>query len=472
MAPRVDGRTPVSMEDAVGYSGIECTHQAAMVNVLVLKHDRLFLLVDEYGNIAPPGQCGTGLFHDDTRILSHYALRFAGGEPVRLSSQTASPFQALVDLAITDRAFGGDSWDPKNVIHIRRELVLDDRLVERVTLTNFLMRPVDVWVRLDVASDFADIFEVRGWRREGRGQFYAPEVTERSLVFAYRGQDGAIIESSVVFEQAPTEVDRRGARWDLQLEPKARCTLEWHVAPGRAARSRGGGPSVGERLARLTAEYERWRAECARWRTDVAEFNTTLAQAVDDLRSLYIHTDGEEIISAGIPWYTTAFGRDAILTSLQTLPLNPAIANDTLRYLAHHQGEKVDPFTEEQPGKIMHELRRGELARAGEIPHVPYYGTIDATPLWLVLLHETWRWTGDTTLVRDLLPHAERALAWIDHYGDLDGDGFVEYARTSEKGLVNQGWKDSGDGVPFPDGRLPEPPIALVEVQGYVCDAK
>jgi glycogen debranching enzyme len=197
-----------------------------------------------------------------------------------------------------------------------------------------------------------------------------------------------------------------------------------------------------------------------------------LRRATDDLRALYMEVDREDVITAGIPWYSTVFGRDAIITSLETLPLNPAIARDTLRYLARRQGEHEDPFTEEQPGRILHELRRGEMARAGEIPHVPYFGTVDATPLWLILLHETWRWTGDDALVRELLPNAERALAWIDRYGDADGDGFVEYARTSAKGLVNQGWKDSGDGVSFPDGRQPAPPIALVEVQGYVHDAK
>jgi len=166
------------------------------------------------------------------------------------------------------------------------------------------------------------------------------------------------------------------------------------------------------------------------------------------------------------------FGRDAVITSLETLSLNPRIAIDALRYLARYQGTKEHAYTEEQPGKIMHELRRGEMARSGEIPHIPYYGTIDATPLWLVLVHETWRWTGDDALIRELLPNVRRALAWIDEYGDRDGDGFVEYASTSPRGLVNQGWKDSGDGVPLPDGRLPHPPIALIEVQGYVYDAK
>jgi len=201
-------------------------------------------------------------------------------------------------------------------------------------------------------------------------------------------------------------------------------------------------------------------------------FDDALSRATVDLRSLYITAGGDRAISAGIPWYSTVFGRDSIITSIETLPLNPTIAVDTLRYLARRQGVRENSYTEEQPGRIMHELRRGELARSGEIPHVPYYGTIDATPLWLVLLHETWRWTGDFSLVQELLPNARRALEWIDRYGDLDGDGLVEYASTSARGLVNQGWKDSGDGVPFPNGRLPDPPIALIEVQGYVFDAK
>ncbi|HKO15413.1 MAG TPA: amylo-alpha-1,6-glucosidase, partial [Gemmatimonadaceae bacterium] len=230
--------------------------------------------------------------------------------------------------------------------------------------------------------------------------------------------------------------------------------------------------TLDEHRVALDSRYDGWRAACSRWTSTVDVFDATLARAVDDLRALYVEIDGAEVISAGIPWYSTVFGRDSIITSLQTLPLTPRIAADTLRYLASWQGTKEDRYTEEQPGKILHELRRGELARSGEIPHVPYYGSVDATPLWVVLLHETWRWTGDLALVRELMPNALRALEWIDRYGDLDGDGFVEYASTSERGLVNQGWKDSSDGVPFPDGRLPAPPIALVEVQGYVYDAR
>jgi glycogen debranching enzyme len=463
---------PVAMEEAVGYPAIDCHHQVLMEEYLVAKHDRSFLLVDEHGDIRPPGHCGLGLYHDDTRVLSHYALSFLGGPASLLSSRATSMYGLQVDLAIGDHTFGGDSWDPRNVVHVRREFLLSDRLEERVTLTSFLPRPLEFWLELEAGCDFADIFEVRGWRRGRRGQHYAPVHDERSLCFSYRGRDGALLETRIRFATAPDLIAGRRARWSLRLEPGEPRALEWEVLPRQElepmeALDRG-------RLDRgiLARQYREWREECARWSTDVEEFNHSLQRALTDLRGLYTTIAGESVITAGIPWYSTVFGRDSIITSLQALTLTPRLARDTLRYLARHQGSREDPFTEEQPGKIMHELRRGELARAGEIPHVPYYGTIDATPLWLILLHETWRWTGDETLVRELLPNAERALAWIDRYGDVDGDGLLEYHRTSEKGLINQGWKDSGDGVPFPDGSLPEPPIALVEVQGYVYDAK
>lgn len=474
MSAREEREIPVSMKEAVGYSGIDC-YEASVEGALVLKHDRLFLLVDGHGDIVPPGKCGLGLFHDDTRILSRYALRVAGGPPTLLSSQVPWMYGALIDLAVTDMQFGGTAWDPKNTVHIRREVLLGDTMLERVTLTGYRTAPIDFWMELSVGCDFADIFEVRGWHRPERGQFYAPQVGSRSIVFPYRGRDGSRIGTTLRFREPPDSLGPDCARWEIRLEPGRPRVVEWEVVPGladeRGAWAPGADP-LDHRRREMGALRDAWRGECSAWSTDVEEFDTTLASAVDDLRALYVTIDGEEVISAGIPWYSTVFGRDSVIASLQTLPLNPRIARDTLRYLARHQGIKEDPFTEEQPGKIMHELRRGEMARAGEIPHVPYYGTIDATPLWLVLLHETWRWTGDRELVTGLLPNARRALEWIDRYGDLDGDGFVEYSRTSDKGLVNQGWKDSGDGVPFPDGVLPDPPIALVEVQGYVCDAK
>jgi len=461
-----------SMEDAVGYATLPCEHELPVADALALKHDRVFLLINRSGNIAPAGRCSLGLFEDDTRILSHYELRGAGTPPVRLSAQVAQPFTARIDLAVNDHAFGGDTWDPKHAIHVQRELIVDEALLERLTLTNFLIRPIDYWLELSVGCDFADIFELRGWKREARGQFFRPTVDDRAIRFAYRGRDGMVIESAVCFREGPHSIGPHGARWSFQLMPGVPVELEWEVRSQRRQTSVVAGISFDQRHERLTGVYDAWRNDCSRWTSDVEVFDAELSRAVDDLCSLYVTAGGDRAISAGIPWYSTVFGRDSIITSIETLPLNPTIAIDTLRYLARRQGTRENSFTEEQPGRIMHELRRGELARSGEIPHVPYYGTIDATPLWLVLLHETWRWTGNFDLVQELLPNARRALEWIDRYGDLDGDGLVEYARTSARGLVNQGWKDSGDGVPFPDGRLPEPPVALIEVQGYVYDAK
>ena len=464
----------ISMAEAVGYAAIPCEREMPVSDALTLKHDRLFLLVDQYGNVAPAGNCSLGLFDEDTRILSHYELRAAGSAPARLSAQVIQPYHSKIDLTVTDHEFGGNSWDPKHAIYLRRELILDNVLIERLTLTNFLVTPIDYWVELLVGCDFADIFELRGWKRERRGEFLAPIVERDSIHLGYRGRDGQLITSAIRFRSRPDAIHAHGARWAMRLTPGTPVELEWAIGrePRRARSGAVSDFAFDEHRRRLTSAYEVWRDECSCWASRVETFDATIDRAVDDLRSLYISADGEQVIAAGIPWYATVFGRDAVITALETLSLNPSIAIDALRFLARHQGTTENPFTEEQPGKIMHELRRGEMARSGEIPHVPYYGTIDATPLWLVLLHETWRWTGDDNLVRALLPNVRRALDWIDRYGDLDGDGFVEYARVSDRGLVNQGWKDSGDGVPYPDGRLPTPPIALVEVQGYVYDAK
>ncbi|MGH7648436.1 MAG: amylo-alpha-1,6-glucosidase [Gemmatimonadaceae bacterium] len=468
------------MQDAVGYTAIDCRHGTTLHDSMVLKHDTLFLLLDGQGNIDPPGHCGLGLFQHDTRMLSHYVLNTAGGTPTQLSAQVIRTFSAQIDLAIDDQSFGGDAWSVANAVHVRREILLDDQLTERATFTNFLTSPIEFWAELTVANDFADIFEVRGWKRKERGTFYEPEAGWQSIGLSYRGRDGQLIRTIVTFDTRPDDIGPSGARWRFHLEPNVPHRLEWHVIPDPpaevgvddAALHRDGHRGLRTRHAAMDAMYDDWRASCTHFTANVPEFNTALEQATIDLRALYTQADGMPIISAGIPWYSTPFGRDSIITSLQTLGMNPRIACDTLRYLASQQGRHENPQTEEQPGKIMHELRRGELARAGEIPHVPYYGTIDATPLWLILLHETWRWTGDERLVRELLPNAERAIEWMDRYGDIDGDGFIEYAKTSPNGLVNQGWKDSWDGVPFPDGSLPVPPVALVEVQGYACDAK
>jgi glycogen debranching enzyme len=468
----MEKRKSISMEEAVGYPSIACEHQTPVEHALVLKHNRYFFIADAHGDIKPPGQCALGLFHDDTRLLSHYALRFHGGPPALLSVQILRSYVGQIDLSIKDAEFGGSSWDPKNCFHIRREILIDDRVIERITLTNYLVDPIDYWFELDVGCDFADIFEVRGWKREKRGHYFKPEFKDGKLVFSYRGLDGKLLQSTIEFREPFPVFDRSRARWQINMPQNSHFQTEWQIYAELPSHKSVPGFCSDQKREEMDRFYGKWAGSCTRWSTHNAGFHDTLARAVDDLRALYLEADGASVITAGIPWYSTVFGRDSIITSLQTLSLNPSIARDTLLYLAQHQGSKENPFTEEEPGKIMHELRRGEMARNNEIPHLPYYGTIDATPLWLILLHETWRWTGDENLIRQLLPHAERALDWIDQFADIDGDGFAEYQNRSERGLANQGWKDSGDGVPFPDARLAKPPIALVEVQGYVYDAK
>lgn len=458
------------MEEAVGYAAICCESQTPVEHGLVLKHDEWFLLANAHGDIAPPGHCSLGLFQRDTRLLSHFLLEVCGGKPSLLAVQSPRSYAGQIDLAVSDAEFGGNSWDPKNCVHIQRNPLLADRFIERVVLTNFLPRPLAYWLELRFGCDFSDIFEIRGWKRKVRGQFFSPQTGNDFVRFSYEGLDGRTIESTVRFHQAPARLTEDCARWDFILTPDEDVVLEWEIHGGSVTRRKPARYSAA--LEEMDGQHREWIAHCSRWKTTPRDLGDVLARSVDDLNALHLHLEGSRVLAAGIPWYATIFGRDAILTSIETLPLNPSIARETLRYLAKYQGRKADKFTEEEPGKIMHELRGGEMARNREIPHIPYYGTIDATPLWIVLLHETWRWTGDRRLVGELLPHAARALDWIVSHGDKDGDGFVEYLGSVDgKGLANQGWKDSGDGVPFPDAAQPRPPIALVEVQGYAYDA-
>ena len=253
-------------------------------------------------------------------------------------------------------------------------------------------------MELDVEADFADIFEVRGWLRPGRGTLYEAAADDRTITFSYRGVDGLLQMSGVRFSAPPTEVGPRGAAWRFNLDASARVEFDWEIVSGDPRRRVANRRNIAQDGLRLDSEYLRWGHACSGWRTDVEAFNLMLERAVEDMHALSFRCDGYRVPAAGIPWALDGFRTRLDHHCLQTLPLNPAIATETLRFLAARQGEKHDEFTEEAPGKIMHELRRGEMARSGEIPHIPYYGTVDATPLWLVLLHETWRWTGDSAL--------------------------------------------------------------------------
>jgi glycogen debranching enzyme len=443
---------------------------------LVLARGNTFCVVNQHGNIAPGGARDLGLVHEDTRHLSYLELFVAGGPPLVLSSETVGAAASQIDLTLTDHEYGGFLDDPQNFLHIRRKQLLDGALLEQIIVTNYLRRRAKLWLELGLGADFADVFELRGARRDRRGRILPPVVDGDRLILAYDGLDHTRYRTEIRATPEAARLGATGPRWELSLEAGEATVLEVMIEPRRA------GDDVArvivpfaQRRQRVDLEHVDFLASATRIHSSNVVFTHALRHDLEDVDALRlsVHDQGGEplrILGAGIPWFAAPFGRDSIITSLELLSVAPQLAAETLRTLAHFQGRVDDPWREEEPGKIMHELRRGEMARAGEVPHAPYYGTIDATPLWLVLLGESWRWLGDRALVDELMPAAERALGWIERRLS-DGGGWVRYRRTHDKGLENQGWKDSRDGVSFPEGEIATTPIALVEVQGYVVGA-
>ena len=435
------------------------------VDNLTLIDGKTFSATNVGGDIYPPGSPDVGFFHDDTRFLSHLELRIGGHRTVVLSSTTEKTFSSQIELT-TGNITLRDSFDlPENTIHIRREQLLASEIFfDRMSFENFNLTPVDFTVEIVVDADFVDVFQVRGVARQQHGQYFQPMVRDQGIAFYYRGLDGVMRETLVKVSPQPTEFQERGARWELRLEPLKRVELELSVTPFvEGQKSRAQVYEMDHQLRSRRANFARWEAASTNFQTDNDVFDDLLKTAIGDFHALQIPDGDQHIIAAGIPWFATIFGRDSIIAAYQSLSLNPQLATDTLRVLARYQGKEYNDWLDEEPGKILHEYRQGEMTRDGEMPFGPYYGSVDATPLFLVLLSETFNWTADEQLVEELLPNAYAALEWIDKYGDLDDDGFVEYLRRSPKGLANQGWKDSWDANMHRDGTVAKPPIALCE---------
>src|SRR5919108_2619785 len=439
----------------------------------VIKDDRTFLVTDRFGNLPEGNTAALGLYHRDPRFLPGLDLVVEGLEPVLLHSSTERNYSQIVEMTYPFEAIDREGVHRKENVSIQRYRILaEGSLHERIRVRNFGTKSRRLKMTVDFDADFRDIFEIRGLVRERRGQVQPPKVDRSTVVLAYRGLDGDVRSTTIRFSPAPDRLDASRAEFVVACEPGQDEEVVVEIVPevGGATTAR---VTLRQAEDRLTREYTRWRKRCTRLRSSNVPLSQFLDRAILDLRMLTAHDDGgAEYLDAGVPWYSALFGRDALLTSYQALGVNPELAWTTLRGLAALQGKESDDWREEEPGKILHEVRVGELARAGEIPHTPYYGSVDATPLWLVLLHSAYRWTGDLDAVRELWPNALTALRWIDEHGDVDGDGYVEYRRRSPRGLDNQGWKDSGDAIVHPDGTLASPPIALVEVQGYVYHAK
>jgi glycogen debranching enzyme len=437
-----------------------------------LKHNDTFAVFDSHGDIGATTGGSDGLFDRDTRYVSHLELLIDGTQPLLLGSSIRDDNLNLhVDLTNPDIYVDERIVLPKDTIHIARAIYLHEgALHERIAVSNHGAQPVAITLSLAFASDFADIFEVRGMSRPRRGRSWAEVADDSNAGLHYRGLDGVARETALAFEPAPTQLMQCMASYALELDPGERCTILVSVATrGRISR-----PTQTFFKGLIVRHRELMAATrgVASVETSNKVLNEILCRSMADLYMLVTATPEGPYPYAGIPWYSTTFGRDGIIAALQMLWADPSLAEGVLRRLAAYQSRIEDPGTDASPGKILHEMRGGEMANLGEVPFGLYYGSVDATPLFVVLAGRYAQRTGDWALIRELWPAIERALAWIDGPADLDGDGFVEYCRGAECGLENQGWKDSHDAVFHADGRLATGPIALVEVQAYVWAAK
>ena len=445
------------------------------VRTRVLKQGEVFAVFDRFGDIETFGTGELGLYYQDTRFLSRLTLKLGKDRPLLLSSTVREDNAVMaVDATNPDSWRDGEIVIPRGTLHVFRSKILWEKTChERLRIHNYGRAAVDVSFAIEFDADFADIFELRGMNRERRGRRLETEVTKDGLVLAYEGLDNRFRRTRIVFDPAPTRLNESVATFQIRLEAgkdaSYRCAIACEVDGDSRQHVRPCYESVVEEAASAL--------ECVRARepqifTGNEQFNDWLNRSLADLHMMRTETPYGPYPYAGVPWFSTVFGRDGIITALQCLWFDPSIARGVLAYLAATQADAHNPEQDAEPGKVIHEIRADEMATLGEVPFKRYYGSIDATPLFIMLAGAYYRRTGDRAFAESIWPNIERALGWIDHYGDSDGDGFVEYARKAKHGLIHQGWKDSHDAVFHRDGAPAEGPIALCEVQGYVYAAK
>ena len=436
--------------------------------LFALKHGDTFLVVNALGDILGDGD---GLFQDDTRVLSRFRLRL-GGKALSLLGSAVSRDNVFFTANLTNRPLPllGGSSAPEGVIHVERKRFLwETVLYERITLRNFADFEAIVSLTLSFEADFHDMFEVRGANRQVRGSALVPEVTADSVILQYQGLDGVARTCSLAFSERPTRLDP--CRADLLIELDARGRKEIYVEVGLGSAPRPSRARFRAAAARAQICVRRTLRTGASLRSSGRLFNEWISKSRADLALLTTNLPTGPYPYAGIPWFSTPFGRDAIVTALQMLWLDPSLARGVLAFLARHQAIETSIFQDAAPGKILHETRKGEMAALHELPFAKYYGGVDTTPLFVMLAGAYATRTGDMDLIEELWPSLCAAMRWIEVDGDSNDDGFVDYARGAESGLANQGWKDSHDSVFHADGSEAPGPIALVEVQGYVYAA-
>ena len=439
----------------------------------VLKYGNTFAIFDRYGDINPFGQKGeAGVYHDGTRFLSSLLLTMDGAPMLLLNSAVDEENVVLsADLTNSDSQPQGPSGAPQGTVHIHREKVLGDgSCLEEMHITSYADRPLRVIVSLHFGADFADVFEVRGVQRARRGRLTPAEPTADGLVLPYEGLDGVRRRTKIATEPPPDRIEGTRLVFDLRLMPQIFSVIRLRIT----CAADGDEPALSTFDAareHVSAAIHVIGQDACRLRTSNEQFNTWLSRSYADLFMMITNTRHGLYPYAGVPWYNTVFGRDGIITALECLWIMPQLARGVLSFLAAEQSDRHDSRRDAEPGKILHEMRRGEMAALDEIPFGRYYGSADSTPLFVYLAAEYFTRSADREFIAALWPHIERALDWMAEFGDADGDGFLEYSRRTPGSQVHQGWKDSHDAIFHGDGAEPPPPIAVCEVQAYAYAA-
>jgi glycogen debranching enzyme len=437
----------------------------------VLKYGETFGVFNRYGDVETVGQGQLGIFYVETRHLSRMTLRFDGKTPLLLAS-TVRDDNAFLSVDLTNFDTGTQPGIPRGTVHLYRSKFLDEGICyEQFRLTNYGLTPVEFSLSFEFGADFADIFEVRGTERHQKGRFQSTRVESDKVALNYLGLDSVFRSTCVNFSPAPAALSDSSASYDVRLASNEESTISVTVVCERSSAARHPLPYKEALTARNARCQEELFGGC-KIRTSSKPFNAWLARAEADLRMLIQGNPEGAYPYAGVPWFNTVFGRDGIITAMECLWMHPGIAEGVLNYLALTQATESNAEQDAEPGKIVHEVRRGEMAALKEVPFGKYYGSVEATPLFVLLAGGYFVRTNNLEFLKTIWPNIVRALEWIDRYGDADGDGFVEYSRRSAEGLSNQGWKDSGDAIFHAEGRLAQAPIALCEVQAYVYAAK
>ena len=440
----------------------------------VLLNGDTFAIFDRGGDIQPVGFGQQGIFHNETRHLSRLEMLFCGFRPLLLSSTIREDNVLFaIDLTNPDIQLESGLSLPRGTVHIYRTKFLTELVCyDQITLNNYSDTAIDVEVSFAFEADFADIFEVRGEKRKRRGEKLHQEVGRSSVTLAYEGLDQIRRTTRVVCSQPSCEPHEGSIAVPLHIEAHSEVSFTVNVMCESEGNGRTTSISYSEGLQAMIRRRSAGPLAEVDIQTSNEQFNSWIHRSCADLAMMVTETPHGLYPYAGVPWFSTVFGRDGIITALELLWLTPSIAKGVLSYLAASQATSHEAARDADPGKILHEMRKGEMARLGEVPFARYYGTVDGTPLFVLLAAAYYQRTADTEFLREIWPNILAALEWIDVYGDRDRDGFVEYARQTDHGLVQQGWKDSGDSVFHNDGRLAVGPIALCEVQAYVYAAK